>query len=90
MQLGPKMEPVPPGRMAELTARAFLLMPALLSSKHLQHGHRRKRDEELQVWGDQGTSCPKRQVGQQQSSEKMNDVPEGQGTAVERGQQAQC
>lgn len=76
--LGPEIEPVPPGRMAELTVRAFLLMPALLSGKHLRCGRRRERDKELRVWGDQGTSCPKRQVGQQHSREEMKDVPEGQ------------
>lgn len=78
MLLGPEIKPVPPGWMAELTVRAVLLMPALLSSKHLWCGHRGERDEGLQVWGDQGTSCPTRQVGQQHSREEMKDVPEGE------------
>lgn len=41
----------------------------------------RERDEELQVWADQGTSCPKRKVGQQHSRDEMKDVTEEQGRA---------
>ena len=29
------------------------------------------------MWGEQGTSCPKKQVGQQHSGEELKDIPEG-------------
>lgn len=79
--LGPEIEPVHPRWMADVPVQAFLLMPALLSSKHLQCGHRRDRDEEVWEQSDQWTSCPKRQLGQQHSREEMNDAPGGQGRA---------
>lgn len=51
---------------------ALLLIPALLSSKHLGHA-----DEELQMCSSWGKSCPQRQMELQQSREELKYVPEG-------------
>lgn len=92
--LGPEIEPVPPGWMARV--RAFLLMPALLSSKHLWCGHRRERERGMRNYRCGLTREHLAPRGRWDSSIagtrwRMLLKNKGEpGTAAGRGQQAQC